>query len=194
MDYRARRPGHLRVLSAKAHHRGGAAPALPGLGGPAGAISARLRSALVFLLCFRLDAAFGSFVIPRRDRVDGPILERPMNCDCWRNSLRNFDADRGHELRASVLECGSPLPLSYAPWPLKSASRRRAEAALWRAAKAEGLAQSKTSWRGGQFVESVRALAYCRGHPQDERTVAEPFSARAPKTAREGACAPQARR
>jgi len=47
----------------------------------------------------------------------------------------------------SVLECGSPLPLSPSTdlvRPAESASRRRAGAALWRAAKAEGLAQSKT--------------------------------------------------
>jgi hypothetical protein len=45
-------------------------------------------------------------------------------------------------------ECGSPLPLfdRCKDSALQSASRRRAVAALWRAAKAEGLAQSKT-WR-----------------------------------------------
>jgi len=61
--------------------------------------------------------------------------------------------------RASVLECGSPLPLFLRPpqaltpsiasrnptRPSKSASRRRAEAALWRAAQAGRLAHSKTS-------------------------------------------------
>jgi len=36
------------------------------------------------------------------------------------------------------------FPVSPAVSRRKSASRRRAEAALWRAAKAEGLAQSKT--------------------------------------------------
>ena len=48
----------------------------------------------------------------------------------------------------SVLECGSPLPLFHSAGsacPTESASRRRIGAALWRAAKAEGPAPSKTS-------------------------------------------------
>jgi hypothetical protein len=46
--------------------------------------------------------------------------------------------------RDSVLDCGGPPPLWHCRLSFKSASRRRAGAALWRAAKAEGLAQSKT--------------------------------------------------
>jgi len=62
-------------------------------------------------------------------------------------------------VRASALDCGSPLPLSHRrprivtssialsdpARPAKSGSRRRAEAALWRAAQAGGLPHSKTS-------------------------------------------------
>jgi hypothetical protein len=57
--------------------------------------------------------------------------------------------------RGSVVECASPLALSRLVARSESASRRRAEAALWRAAKAEGLAQSKT-WRQAAPCESLR--------------------------------------
>src|SRR5881394_3886257 len=89
--------------------------------------------------------------------------------------------------RDSVLECGSPLPLLRMHWdrePMdcavaswaapvfwrfwlarlhrQSASRRGAGAALWRAAKAERLAHSKT-WRGFRwFMES--SLSFFRMH------------------------------
>ena len=55
--------------------------------------------------------------------------------------------DGGCQAR-SVLECGGPPPLlnRSKDAALQSASRRRAVAVLWRAAKAEGLAQSKP-WR-----------------------------------------------
>jgi hypothetical protein len=40
----------------------------------------------------------------------------------------------------------------------KSTSRRRAGAALWRAAKAEGLAHSKTSRQFGRFMDRNMSL------------------------------------
>jgi len=48
------------------------------------------------------------------------------------------------------------------PW--ESASRRRAEAALWRAAKAEGLAHSKTLARARAIVMRASVLE-CGGPP-----------------------------
>jgi hypothetical protein len=55
--------------------------------------------------------------------------------------------------KASRTAAGSEAPRCFRG--VKSASRRRAEAALWRAAKAGGLAQSKT-WRPiQQFMESL---------------------------------------
>jgi len=74
----------------------------------------------------------------------------------------------------SVLDCGSPLPLfptsvlksrqSFARRPFnargQSASRRRAEAALWRTAKAEGLAQSKT-WQSSHRPVRLRSVLEC---------------------------------
>jgi hypothetical protein len=61
--------------------------------------------------------------------------------------------------RDSVLDCGGPPPLWHCRPSFKSASRRRAGAALWRAAKAEGLAQSKT-WRQFERV-SVFSASLC---------------------------------
>ena len=72
---------------------------------------------------------------------------------------RGWKIEDGGWLARSVLECGSPLPLlkgDEPPVAAQSASHRRAEAALWRAAKAEGLAHSKT-WRS--FVASLVFLA-----------------------------------
>jgi len=69
------------------------------------------------------------------------------------------------------MNCGSPARFWSAPvfWrfcdagePTKSASRRRAEAALWRAAKAGGLAQSKTLPRNPQ-VHGPNACAQAKG-------------------------------
>jgi len=49
------------------------------------------------------------------------------------------------------------FPVPPAGSPGKSASRRRAEAALWRAAKAEGLAQSKTLREVQRLLENAPA-------------------------------------
>ena len=103
---------------------------------------------------------------PQRFEMDKDclcIFVRPESLGRFRGESLNGlpTAHLGHELPsawrprdspADAGECGSPLPLFHAH---KSASRRRAEAALWRAAKAEGLAQSKT-WRAfGRFRESA---------------------------------------
>jgi LmbE family N-acetylglucosaminyl deacetylase len=55
------------------------------------------------------------------------------------------------------LDCASPLALFIWPAIANSASRRRAVAALWRAAKAEGLAHTKTLTR--HFVQFMAAGA-----------------------------------
>jgi hypothetical protein len=64
----------------------------------------------------------------------------------WRELVRKPVGNRRSDRRRWVVVCTQKLLRKsrghFVSW--QSASRRRAEAALWRAAKVEGLAQSKT--------------------------------------------------
>ena len=68
------------------------------------------------------------------------------------SALAPLDSGHGSLLREN-------FNVHHPTFAVQSASRRRAEAALWRAAEAEGLAQSKT-WRSSRVPEFPVAIRF----------------------------------